>query len=123
VRFFLQTGNIGVLLLEVGVDAGRYRALAKSEPNEEKQTCPSHKTSDITNAPNRYPSSSKNSNVHLRGWANYFSKGYPAKAFRHLNHYVGLRVSRHPRRRSQRAWRLPKDVSLYEYLHHRLGLI
>ena len=60
-RFFLQTGNIGVLLLEVGVDAGRYRALAKSEPNEEKQTCPSHKTSDITNAPNRYPSSSKNS--------------------------------------------------------------
>ena len=62
-------------------------------------------------------------NVHLRAWANYFSKGYPAKAFRHLNHYVALRVSRHLRRRSQRAWQVPKDVSLYGYLHHRLGLI
>jgi RNA-directed DNA polymerase len=62
-------------------------------------------------------------NIHLRGWANYFSKGYPAKAFRHINHYVGLRVSRHLRRRSQRAWRVPKDVSLYDYLHHRLGLV
>jgi RNA-directed DNA polymerase len=62
-------------------------------------------------------------NIHLRGWANYFSRGYPAKAFRHINHYVGLRVSRHLRRRSQRAWRAPQDVSLYEYLHHRLGLI
>jgi len=62
-------------------------------------------------------------NTHLRAWANYFSKGYPAKAFRHLNHYVRLRVSRHLRRRSQRAWRVPQDLSLYEYLHHRLGLI
>jgi len=24
-------------------------------------------------------------NTHLQGWANYFSTGYPAKAFRHLN--------------------------------------
>ena len=62
-------------------------------------------------------------NLHLRGWANYFSKGYPAKAFRHINHYVRLRVSRHLRRRSQRAWRVPKGVSLYDYLHRRLGLI
>ena len=62
-------------------------------------------------------------NLHLRGWANYFSKGYPAKAFRHINHYVPLRVSRHLRRRSQRAWRVPKGVSLYDYLHRRLGLI
>lgn len=62
-------------------------------------------------------------NLHLRGWANYFSKGYPAKAFRHINHYVRLRVYRHLRRRSQRAWRVPKGVSLYDYLHRRLGLI
>jgi RNA-directed DNA polymerase len=62
-------------------------------------------------------------NTHLRGWANYFSKGYPAKAFRDINHYVGLRVSRHPRRGSQRTWKGPQDVSLYDYLHQRLGLI
>jgi RNA-directed DNA polymerase len=62
-------------------------------------------------------------NTHLRGWANYFSKGYPAKAFRDINHYVGLRVSRHLRRGSQRTWKGPQDVSLYDYLHQRLGLI
>ena len=65
----------------------------------------------------------KELNTHLRGWANYFSKGYPAKAFRHINSYVGLRVSRHLRRGSQRRWRGPKEVTLYKYLYHRLGLI
>ena len=27
-------------------------------------------------------------NIHLRGWANYFSKGYTMKAFRQINNYV-----------------------------------
>ena len=65
----------------------------------------------------------KELNIHLRGWANYFSKGYPAKAYRQINHYVGLRVSRHLGRRSQRPWKGPEGITLYEYLHHRLGLI
>ena len=65
----------------------------------------------------------KELNIHLRGWANYFSKGYPAKAYRQINYYVGLRVSRHLGRRSQRPWKGPEGITLYEYLHHRLGLI
>ena len=62
-------------------------------------------------------------NTHLRGWANYFSRGYPAKAFGISTIMWGCVCSRYLRRRSQRAWRAPKDVSLYDYLHHRLGLI
>ena len=31
-------------------------------------------------------------NEHLRGWANYFGRGYPRKAFREINAYVRKRL-------------------------------
>ena len=61
-------------------------------------------------------------NRHLRGWSNYFKLGYPRKAFRQLNQFVGSRLGRHLQRRSQRGWRAREGVSLYAHLHH-LGLI
>jgi RNA-directed DNA polymerase len=61
-------------------------------------------------------------NRHLRGWANYFRAGYHRQAFRDINSYVGLRLARHLRRRSQRGWRPPKGTSIYAHLH-QLGLI
>jgi RNA-directed DNA polymerase len=61
-------------------------------------------------------------NRHLRGWSNYFKLGYPRKAFRQLNHFVGSQLGRHLQRRSQRGWRAREGVSLYAHLHH-LGLI
>ena len=61
-------------------------------------------------------------NRHLGGWANYFSYGYPRPAFRKMNFYVRLRLRRHLHRRSQRAFRPPKNVSLYRHLND-LGLI
>ena len=60
-------------------------------------------------------------NRHLRGWSNYFQLGYPRKAFRQLNHFVGSRLGRHLQRRSQRGWRAREGVSLYAHLQH-LGL-
>jgi RNA-directed DNA polymerase len=60
-------------------------------------------------------------NRHLRGWANYFGLGYPRKAFRDINHFVGERLAHHLRRRSQRGWRQRKGVSVYAHLAH-LGL-
>jgi len=60
-------------------------------------------------------------NRHLRGWSNYFRLGFPRKAFRALNHFVGYRVGRHLQRRSQRGWRGRQGVSLYAHLQH-LGL-
>ncbi|MGH9338828.1 MAG: group II intron maturase-specific domain-containing protein, partial [Acidobacteriota bacterium] len=31
-------------------------------------------------------------NRRTQGWVNYFSVGYPAKAYREVNHYLGCRL-------------------------------
>jgi RNA-directed DNA polymerase len=61
-------------------------------------------------------------NRHLKGWMNYFGLGYPRQAFRSLGHFVRVRLGRHLRRRSQRAFRIPEGTSLYRHLLD-LGLI
>jgi RNA-directed DNA polymerase len=61
-------------------------------------------------------------NRHLKGWANYFSYGYPRKGFREINAYVRQRLTQHVRRRSQRPFRPPQGVSYYEHFN-RMGLV
>jgi RNA-directed DNA polymerase len=61
-------------------------------------------------------------NEHLAGWANYFRLGYPRRKFREINRFVRDRLRRHLRRRSQRAYRVPKDETVYGHLKG-LGLI
>lgn len=61
-------------------------------------------------------------NRHLKGWANYFRFGYPRQAFRQINRYVRLRLCVHLRRRSQRPFRPPEGVTVYQHLAH-LGLV
>lgn len=61
-------------------------------------------------------------NEHLRGWGNYFAKGYPRKAFREVNHYVRERLCCHLSRRSQRPWRPPRGITNYAYFK-RQGLL
>lgn len=61
-------------------------------------------------------------NRHLKGWANYFSIGYPRAAHRQINKYTRDRLKLHLRRRSQRPFRPPKGVTYYEQFK-RFGLI
>ena len=61
-------------------------------------------------------------NGHLRGWANYFSYGYPRRGFRKINAYARERLTQHVRRRSQRPFRPPEGVSYYEHFN-RMGLV
>ena len=61
-------------------------------------------------------------NRQLRGWANYFSFGYPRTAMRAVNGYVRSRLIKHLRRRSQRPFRPTGGTSFYQHLN-RLGLI
>ena len=55
-------------------------------------------------------------NRHRRGWANYFEYGYPRKVMHDLNSYTRQRLTVHLRRRSQRSYRPPKNVSFYRHL-------
>jgi len=61
-------------------------------------------------------------NVHLHGWSNYFSFGYPRVAKRQINRFVRGRLVCHLRRRSQRPHRPPEGVSYYQHLAD-LGLV
>ena len=54
-------------------------------------------------------------NRHLGGWANYFGRGYPRRAFRKINAYVLCRLFAHLQRRSQRPYRLPEGLTWYRY--------
>ncbi len=61
-------------------------------------------------------------NRQMRGWANYFSKGYPRGAYWELDWYLRWRFMRHLRRRGQRRFRPPKDEPWY-YFFQRQGLL
>jgi RNA-directed DNA polymerase len=56
----------------------------------------------------------KGMNRHLAGWSGYFNFGYPRKAFRDINTYVRMRLTKHVQRRSQRPFKPPKGRSYYE---------
>ena len=61
-------------------------------------------------------------NRQMKGWANYFSFGYPRMAYRAINWYVRWRFTIHMNRRSQRPFKLPEGKSHYRYLKE-LGLV
>ena len=55
-------------------------------------------------------------NRHLRGWANYFSLGYPMSVYCEIDWYVQGRLIQHLQRRSQRPYRPPPGVSWSDHL-------
>ena len=61
-------------------------------------------------------------NRQLRGWANYFGKGYPGKAFRGINTYAQERLFRHVRKSSQRPFQPPKGRTYREHFK-AMGLV
>ena len=61
-------------------------------------------------------------NKQIRGWAGYFNKGYPRKAFREINYFISERMKRHLKRRSQRRYRPPEGIS-FDFHLKQLGLI
>lgn len=61
-------------------------------------------------------------NRHLKGWANYFSFGYPTSAYCEIERHVQGRLIQHLQRRSQRPYRPPAGEPWLRHLR-RLGLI
>jgi RNA-directed DNA polymerase len=60
-------------------------------------------------------------NRHLKGWAAYFSVGYPTSVYCEIDRYVQGRLIQHLQRRSQRPYKLPQGESWLRHLA-RLGL-
>jgi len=61
-------------------------------------------------------------NVQMKGWARYYAYGYPSKAYREINRYARVRMTKHLKRRSQRKYRTATGNSYYEELSN-LGLV
>ncbi len=61
-------------------------------------------------------------NVQVRGWGNYYSVGYPAKAYRKMNWYLYSRMQKQLGNRSQRAFQ-PKEGESYYAAMQKMGLI
>jgi RNA-directed DNA polymerase len=61
-------------------------------------------------------------NRHLKGWANYFSFGFPISVYCEIDRYVRDRLIQHLQRRSQRPYQPPKGENWLRHLA-RLGLI
>jgi len=62
-------------------------------------------------------------NRFLRGWANYFSTGYPLMPFRKIDDYVRERMVRHLQRRSQRSFKPPKGENWNGVVYRHLGVL
>ena len=54
----------------------------------------------------------------LKGWGGFYSVGYPARAFRKVNHYVLKRMARFLNRKSQRYYRLKFADTYYGEMTH-----
>ena len=61
-------------------------------------------------------------NRQMKGWANYFSFGYPMSAYCEIERHVQGRLIQHLQRRSQRPYRPPEGEPWLRHLG-RLGLI
>jgi RNA-directed DNA polymerase len=61
-------------------------------------------------------------NRQMKGWANYFSFGYPTSVYCEIDRYVRGRLIQHLQRRSQRPYQPPKGEHWLPHLA-RLGLI
>lgn len=65
----------------------------------------------------------KSMNQYLRGWGQYFSKGYPSRIFRAVNTYVEERMINHLQRRSQKGYKRSPESKTWYYEMRRLGII
>ncbi|MEP7341148.1 MAG: group II intron maturase-specific domain-containing protein [Acidobacteriota bacterium] len=59
-------------------------------------------------------------NRQTKGWASYFSFGYPAMAYRRVNEAIHRRLIQHLKRGSQRGFKKPEGESYYAYFK-RMG--
>ena len=100
----------------------RYLNVFPSEKALERERAKLHEMTNHRQCWKPIPTLVEELNRHLKGWANYFSFGYPTGAYWKIDWYVRGRLIQHLRRRSQRPFRPPQGKPLYQHFQ-RFGLI
>lgn len=98
----------------------------KEQPSKKSLKRAKEAIREITNPKNGYKPVEeivKSMNQYLRGWGEYFSKGYPSRAFRAVNTYVEERMLHFLQRRSQKGYKRPPESKTWYYEMRRLGVI
>jgi RNA-directed DNA polymerase len=62
-------------------------------------------------------------NTFLKGWKGYFEIGHPDRVFKKMDYYVLMKVEKHLKKRSQRGYKKPDNLTWYSYLTKELGLV
>lgn len=101
---------------------GRYLNLMPSDEALKRERAAIREMTEPQQSNKPIPELIQGLNRHLRGWQNYFSLGYPGKAYGKINWYVRFRLVRNLRRRSQRPYKKPKGETWFRHLEE-LGLI
>jgi len=101
--------------------ATKYLNMIPSEKALEKEREKLHEMTSCHQCFKPIPTLIEDLNRQRKGWAAYFSIGYPISAYRQLDWYVRCRLRQHLGRRSQRPFRLPQGESLQQHLQD-LGL-
>jgi len=104
---------------------GRSRKYLNVIPSEKSLKREREKLRSMTNCSQSHtplPQLIERLSRHLKGWANYFSYGYPRGAWWNIDWFVLGRLQAHLRRRSQRPYRPPSGVSWTEHVR-QLGLV
>ena len=103
---------------------GRERKYLNLFPSQQAQKRLRERVKKLTSSRNKEPLPEliRMLNRVVRGWGRYFGLGYPRKAFRRMNWYVGHRLACYLRHRSQRRCRQLEGASLYASLT-KAGLV
>jgi RNA-directed DNA polymerase len=100
----------------------KYLNVIPSEKSLEKEREKLRGMTDSSQSHTPLPQLIERLNRHLKGWANYFSYGYPRGAWWNIDWFVLGRLKGHLERRSQRPYRPPQGVSWTEHVR-QLGLV
>lgn len=99
-----------------------YLNMCPSDKAVKKEKAALRELTDARQSHTPLPALIERMNRNIKGWANYFSLGYPRAAYRDINAYARQRLTRHLKRRSQRSYRFPSGESAYAFLN-RMGLV
>lgn len=102
--------------------AKKYLNLCPSEKALQKERAQLHEMTNSHQCFKPIPVLIGELNRQVKGWANYFSIGYPITAYRQIDWYVRSRLEQHLRRRSQRPFRPPQGTTLLQHLRN-LGVV